>query len=263
MPESSKNTTSRHQMSVTRMPKNNISDNMPVTANHAFWWRKLKDEDPISLQPLRRLTKEPFNLPLDDSKACWFDCGVLCDYLASTCNFTHPINRRAITLQDCQRLDAHATHHRISCSAVTPIFLHKDEVIEQRRLDATRIDSVSIASSLFSSPSRASASVAAAAAPHSPPPPPSPPTPPPTPIEVIDNEEHFPTLNLSPSSSLTSPVVWRSVPHLSTESFPSLPSKPHNRTLTQQHSHSHSHQWGPLQRTSRNLMAVGFRCQRL
>ena len=55
------------------------------------WWRALDDDDPISLEPLRQLSYEPFELIADESVTYYFDGRVLASYLISSSNFVHPV----------------------------------------------------------------------------------------------------------------------------------------------------------------------------
>lgn len=69
------------------------------------WWRSKQYDDvvdPISLDPISSLKKEPFVL----HTTC-FDAEILASYLVSTASFCHPTTRRAITRQDCLKLDEH------------------------------------------------------------------------------------------------------------------------------------------------------------
>lgn len=42
---------------------------------------------------------------------CWFDPRVLANYLVSSKTFVHPLNRRGLTRQECETLDAHLGEH--------------------------------------------------------------------------------------------------------------------------------------------------------
>ena len=59
-----------------------------------FWWRRLTECDPISLEPLKSLRFPPFELGTDESHATYFDGRILANYLVSTGSFLHPISRR-------------------------------------------------------------------------------------------------------------------------------------------------------------------------
>lgn len=83
------------------------TETLSIDRSKPFWWRKLTDCDPISLEPLRRLKVEPFELSADGVHAYWFDGRLLATYLVSSGNFSHPISRRELTREDCRRLDTH------------------------------------------------------------------------------------------------------------------------------------------------------------
>ena len=93
------------------------------------WWRRLTDSDPISLEALRRLRVEPFDLAKDSDRTypCWFDGKVLSHYLVSTGVFVHPISRRELTRDDCLRLDAHLRKHRLGKDVVVHAFDHQED----------------------------------------------------------------------------------------------------------------------------------------
>ena len=87
-----------------------------VDGGGARWWTTSLAtlEDPISLEPLRKLRYPPFKLPTDPSLAHttdsdWFDGHILANYLVSTASFVHPISRRDITREECVALDAYCT----------------------------------------------------------------------------------------------------------------------------------------------------------
>ena len=87
-----------------------------VDGGGARWWTTSLAtlEDPISLEPLRKLRYPPFKLPTDPSLAHttdsdWFDGHILANYLVSTASFVHPISRREISREECVALDAYCT----------------------------------------------------------------------------------------------------------------------------------------------------------
>ena len=83
------------------MPRleNSLADaeTLSVDRTKPFWWRRLTDTDPISLEKLSRLRVEPFELLADGKHTYWFDGKILANYLVSTGNFLHPISRRELT----------------------------------------------------------------------------------------------------------------------------------------------------------------------
>jgi len=92
-----------------------------------YWWRRLTDCDPISLEPLRKLRIEPFELTADGVRAYFFDARLLASYLVSSGSFTHPISRRELTRDDCRRLDAHLRKHRLGKATVEYAFDHQED----------------------------------------------------------------------------------------------------------------------------------------
>ena len=98
-----------------------------IDTSKPHWWRKLTDSCPISLDPLRRLRVEPFNLPKDEGHAGWFDGKVLAQYIVSTGVFVHPVSRRELTRDDCEALDAHLTKHKLGKASVCYAFDHQED----------------------------------------------------------------------------------------------------------------------------------------
>ena len=72
------------------------------------WWHSLpsSEQDPISLEPLRRLRIEPFVVN-EDGHEYRFDGRALAAYLVSSQQFLNPLTRRELDLEACARLDAH------------------------------------------------------------------------------------------------------------------------------------------------------------
>lgn len=72
------------------------------------WWHSLpwSEQDPISLEPLRRCKHEPFTL-VEEAHHYRFDPQVLAAYLISSSVFVNPLTRRPLDLSDCVRLDSH------------------------------------------------------------------------------------------------------------------------------------------------------------
>ena len=76
------------------------------------WWRGLDGDDVISLEPLCELAYEPFSLPAGGSEAPggarvdaynYFDGKILSRYLISSGNFVHPVSRRPLSRDECER----------------------------------------------------------------------------------------------------------------------------------------------------------------
>ena len=72
------------------------------------WWHALpvSEQDPISLEPLRRLRVEPFVIK-EDGHDYRFDGRVLAAYLVSSQQFVNPLTRRELDLEICAKLDRH------------------------------------------------------------------------------------------------------------------------------------------------------------
>jgi len=87
------------------------------------WWYRLTGACPISLEPLRTLPHEPFELraagPRPGSVAggvqCtsgdYYDPVVLAAYFVSSGSFFHPTSRRPVERPECERLDEHLNRH--------------------------------------------------------------------------------------------------------------------------------------------------------
>ena len=115
----------------------------------ASWWavKLAKVDDPISLEPLRKLRYEPFECKADpnlphSTESDWFDGQVLAAYLCSSASFAHPISRRAITRAECQTLDEYCSKHSLSGPHVTAVYDAAemgDASIAQHRAEADSI----------------------------------------------------------------------------------------------------------------------------
>jgi hypothetical protein len=78
------------------------------------WWKRLTDDDPISLEPLAQLPYPPFKLNTEEDGTgmdTLFDGRSLTDYIVQTGTFAHPISRRVLGHEDCVRLDAYMGAH--------------------------------------------------------------------------------------------------------------------------------------------------------
>lgn len=76
------------------------------------WWSKLDGDCPISLAPLCDLPVPPFALDSQGSdNKHYFDAQFLANWLLSSCDFIDPFNRRPLTLDECEALDAHVRRH--------------------------------------------------------------------------------------------------------------------------------------------------------
>ena len=95
------------------------------------WWEQLKEDDPISLEPLAELNYPPFPLMNEDGEsskvATQFDGRVLAQYLVSTGTFEHPITRRELTHSECASLDVYLTQHKLGQGKVAEAQSRKDE----------------------------------------------------------------------------------------------------------------------------------------
>ena len=113
---------------------------------HLNWWRHLTADDPITLDPLRNLPYEPFELSPDKSIKLFFDGKVsvthplfthklihylfqqiLASYLVSSAKFFHPVSRRPLERVECTRLDAYLRRNRLGRPCVTRVFDDKDK----------------------------------------------------------------------------------------------------------------------------------------
>ena len=83
-------------------------------------WKQLPDSivDPITLEPINELAVEPFKI-----NKHYFDGEALAAYLVASSTFENPLDRRALTRDDCQRLDAHLARKklkRLKCRRPAP-----------------------------------------------------------------------------------------------------------------------------------------------
>ena len=115
----------------------------------SMWWMHelAAAEDPISLEPLRKLRYSPFQCKADPllshgTDSDWFDGRVLAHYLVSTANFVHPISRRDLTRAECVALDEYCVEYNLGGEHVTRIFdaaCDGDASVAQLRAEAETV----------------------------------------------------------------------------------------------------------------------------
>ena len=100
-----------------------------VAALGTRWWVTAlsQEDDPISLEPLRKLRYPPFECRADPTlphrtSSDWFDGRVLAHYLVATANFVHPISRRELSRVECVALDEYCQEHRLGSAHVADVF---------------------------------------------------------------------------------------------------------------------------------------------
>ena len=100
-----------------------------VAALGTRWWvtALAQEDDPISLEPLRKLRYPPFECRTDPTlphrtSSDWFDGRVLAHYLVATANFVHPISRRELSRVECVALDRYCQEHRLGSAHVADVF---------------------------------------------------------------------------------------------------------------------------------------------
>ena len=108
------------------------------------WWRTSTEVDPISLEPLAELDYPPFELGPH-----LFDGRVLAFYLVSTGTFLSPMNREALTMDDCAALDTYLASNNLDAARVADALrLQKalsaetgrdDAAAQQQRRQATAV----------------------------------------------------------------------------------------------------------------------------
>ena len=142
------------------------------------WWltELATEEDPISLEPLRKLRYPPFRLRADPElphwvSADWFDGKVLASYLISTGQFNHPISRRALTRDECAALDSYLSEHQLGEAHVELVFRHvKRNVDSATASSATshvarlRAGAATVLGSIFGEPTSTRAASSSSAA---------------------------------------------------------------------------------------------------
>ena len=122
---------------------------MPPRAANTMWWTRdlATVEDPISLEPLRKLRYPPFQCKTDPTllhgtSSDWFDGCVLANYLVSTAHFVHPISRRDLTREECVALDHYCAEHQLDGGHVTEVFdaaSAGDASVAQHRAEAETV----------------------------------------------------------------------------------------------------------------------------
>lgn len=86
-----------------RMRKLRSDEWSPAVFENRWWVEYFADSeacDPISLEPLKDLSHEPFELG-----GHWFDGCVLASYLVASASFVNPMTRESLSRDDCLRLD--------------------------------------------------------------------------------------------------------------------------------------------------------------
>ena len=116
-----------------------------------FWWRCLKEEDIISLEPLSRLKYEPFELPSSPEKTHWFDGKVLANYLISSANFLHPVSRRPLERTEMMLLDEYLRKYSLCKAMVVHVYDRKDDSSENalNHVTALRREAADLLGALF------------------------------------------------------------------------------------------------------------------
>jgi len=113
------------------------------------WWRALAVDDPISLDPIKELPYEPFELTADGAVSYHFDGKLLANYLISTGQFSHPVSRRPLDRSECQRLDSYLRHHRLGTPCVARVFDSMRDNQNTAEVADLRTQAQSILASLF------------------------------------------------------------------------------------------------------------------
>ena len=120
-----------------------------------WWTRELaSEEDPITLEPLRKLKHPPFECKADPSLSHrtgsdWFDGHALACYLIATANFLHPISRRPLTRAECEALDRHCVEHRLGSPHVLKIFDCAQQAPGEPNVAQLRAEAETVLVSLF------------------------------------------------------------------------------------------------------------------
>ena len=164
-------------------------------------WRQLPDDklDPISLEPVNTLEREPVELIAGMNVKYYFDADLLAAYLLSSGRLEHPVSRRRLTRRECVRTDSLRTHGR--GGGLVDLYDAPEKKASQEADEVLR--------ALFGSIQRRRGSAPRAAAPASPASPPVDPFPP---LTAADQPARFVR-------------SWdRLVP--ATEDFPELPARP-------------------------------------
>jgi hypothetical protein len=121
------------------------------------WWQSLDVDDPISLNPIAKLKREPFSLAADEQGAVpvYFDGQMLANYLISSGSFLHPVSRRILSRAECVSLDEYCTKYRLGCGSVTEVYDEKERLNDPvERVRMLQEQARSIMDAFFSNRSR-------------------------------------------------------------------------------------------------------------
>ena len=123
-------------------------------------WKQLPDSvvDPITLEPICELRVAPFRIDKH-----YFDGEALAAYVVASGKYENPLDRKALTRDDCQRLDRHLEQNRLKRlgverehraaqrRATRAARRAEDEAAaaEQRRVDAARATAATLLDALY------------------------------------------------------------------------------------------------------------------
>ena len=96
--------------------------------NH-YWWHKLEEIDPISMEPLSDLRYPPLQLFVDEEGTVeqWFDGRILASYLVSTGRFAHPSSRRELGPDECDKIDQYLLENNLGKAQVRQAWECRDQ----------------------------------------------------------------------------------------------------------------------------------------
>jgi len=124
------------------------------------WWHSLTEDDPITMEPLRKLKYPPFEIVVKSHEfdrpnvTHHFDGKVLAHYIVSTGNFSNPNNRQELTREDCMRLDEYLAVNRLPKAKVVDAYdlskMVRIESSDRGRANLLQMEAAVVMQSLFS-----------------------------------------------------------------------------------------------------------------
>ncbi|KAJ8600306.1 hypothetical protein CTAYLR_000724 [Chrysophaeum taylorii] len=110
------------------------------------WWADVAEEfcDPISLEPLRELGYEPFELG-----GHWFDGAVLATYVVSSGSFLNPMTRASMDRDDCRALDDYLARNDLFDTSRRPRVTEAFDLMQRSEGTALQREATTLLHALF------------------------------------------------------------------------------------------------------------------